>query len=67
MHLDMLSKMYEQWDAEELEMDGKDEDFITSLAERIQASEDPTNFPLSAAQEEWIEDCWERYMEDQHD
>ena len=64
MYLDMLAKMYEQWDAEELEMSGKDEEFVTSLAERIQASEDPTNFPLSEAQEEWIQDCWDRYMEE---
>lgn len=64
MYLDMLAKMYEQWDLDELEMSGKDEDFITTLAERVQASEDPTAFTLSDAQKDWIQDCWDRYMEE---
>jgi len=65
MHLDMLSKMYELWGAGDLEMSGKDEEFITSLAERVQASDNPIKYQLTQPQEIWIQDCWDRYMEEE--
>jgi hypothetical protein len=61
--LDILAKLYELWDLEEIKLEPKAAEFILALSEIVYSADKPRDYAFTDAERTCLEKYWKQYGE----
>lgn len=62
--LDILAKLYELWDLEEIKLRPEDAEFILALSEIVYSSDNPRDYPFTEEECTRLDTYWKQYGEE---